>query len=84
MQTIRVKVLYFGMARDAAGRSEEQFSFSRPASVDDLLSEAENRHEGLTRLRKLIRVAVNEELVSGEVTLNNGDVAALLPPVAGG
>lgn len=84
MPTIRVKVLYFGMARDAAGSGEEQLTFSIPASVDDLLSEAEKRHGGLGRLRKLIRVAVNEELVNGRVSLHDGDVVAVLPPVAGG
>ena len=84
MTTIRVRVLYFGMARDAAGGGEEQLSFSAPASVEDMLAEAEKRHSALGRLRKMIRVAVNEELVSSKVRLHDGDVVAVLPPVAGG
>lgn len=84
MPTIRIEVLYFGMARDAAGSGEEQFSFPKAVSIDDLLSEAEKRHSGLARLRRLVRVAVNEELINGEVSLHDGDVVAVLPPVAGG
>jgi molybdopterin converting factor subunit 1 len=84
LQSIKVKVLYFGMARDAAGGGQEEFSFSKPISVDGLLSEAEKRHVELVHLRKVIRVAVNEELTSTEVGLQDGDVVAILPPVAGG
>ncbi len=72
------------MARDAAGGGEEQLSFSGPVSVSDLLSEAEKKHHGLARLRKMVRVAVNEELIDSEVSLHDGDVVAVLPPVAGG
>jgi molybdopterin converting factor small subunit len=31
-----------------------------------------------------MRIAVNEELAAGDHRLSDGDVVALLPPVAGG
>lgn len=84
MKSIRVQVVYFGSARDIAGSREEEYSFPNTVSVDTLLSTAESRHKGLVNLRKSIRVAVNESVISTEVTLDDGDVVAILPPVAGG
>jgi molybdopterin converting factor small subunit len=84
LKTVKVKVLYFGPAKDIAGAGEEWFSLSGPNSVNVLLSEAERRHPELTGLRKAIRIAVNEEMASGRVGLHDGDVVAVLPPVVGG
>jgi molybdopterin converting factor subunit 1 len=84
LKSVRVKVLYFGSAKDIAGDRAEWFSFSKPVSVNALLSEAEKRHPGFARLRKVIRIAVNETMTSGRTGLHDGDVVAVLPPVAGG
>jgi molybdopterin converting factor subunit 1 len=84
VKSIRVQVVYFGRARDIAGGGKEEFSFPSSVSVDALLSKAESRHKGLASLRKSIRVAVNESVTSTEVSLRDGDVVAILPPIAGG
>ena len=84
MKSIRVQVVYFGRARDIAGSGKEEFSFPGVVSVDALLSRAESRHSGLAGLRKSIRVAVNESVTSTEASLHDGDVVAILPPIAGG
>ncbi len=84
MGLTRVKVLYFGVARDMAGKGEEQFSQEAPASVRSVLAEAEKRHSDLSRIRGVISVAVDQELVRSEVVLREGATVALLPPVAGG
>ena len=84
MRSIRTKVPHFGMAHDAAGGGQKEFSFSRPTSVDGLLSEAKKRHVKPSRLAKVIRVAVNEELTDTEVDLHDGDVVAIFPPGARG
>ncbi|MDB4970132.1 MAG: molybdenum cofactor biosynthesis protein, partial [Myxococcales bacterium] len=49
-----------------------------------LLDELERRHPSLAGLRPAIKVAVNEEFVALDRVLSDGDVVALIPPVAGG
>ncbi len=84
MESVKVRVVYFGIAKDIAGKREEEFSLVAPASVEDLLSETEKRHAGLKRLRGLARIAVNEELTGDRIPLLGGERVAILPPVAGG
>jgi molybdopterin converting factor subunit 1 len=82
--SIRVRLLFFGQARDAAGSSEEEFALSGRASTDRLIASAVAKHPKLGRMRGTLQVAVNEEIVKGDEPLKEGDVVALLPPVAGG
>ena len=81
---IRVKVLYFGQARDAAGTASEKISLSAPASLRDLIEQTEDRHAALARLNRTTRIAVNAELARNDQGLDDGDEVAFLPPVAGG
>jgi molybdopterin converting factor subunit 1 len=81
---IRVKVLYFGQAREAAGKKEEDFSLPGTSSVGSLVSLTVRAHRGLQAMQEAMRVAVNEEIAGESDRLADGDVVALLPPVAGG
>jgi len=81
---IRVKVLYFGQARDAAGTEAEFLSLPTLASVRALVSESTKAHGRLKGLSGSMRIAVNEEIAGEGQRLKDGDVVALLPPVAGG
>ena len=81
---ISVKVLYFGQTRDASGSAEEQFSLPDRASLQTLLDSAKKRHGKLARIAKSVQVALNEEIATGDERLRDGDVVALIPPVAGG
>ena len=81
---IRVKVLYFGQARDAAGTGEEHLSLPRPSTLGALVSESTKAHQGLKGISDSMRIAVNEEIAAEDRLLEDGDVVALLPPVAGG
>jgi molybdopterin converting factor subunit 1 len=81
---IRVKLVYFGQARDAAGMREETFTLPDRSSVDLLLTKTSEAHEKIDRIKGMMKIAVNEELVDRSQVLRDGDVVALLPPVAGG
>jgi molybdopterin synthase sulfur carrier subunit len=81
---IRVKVLYFGQAREAAGTGEEDMSLPGTSSVEKLVAQSVSSHKGLRALSGSMRVAVNEEIAGGGDRLEDGDVVAFLPPVAGG
>jgi len=77
-------VLYFGQARDAAGTGAEFLSLPSLASVGALVSESTKTHQRLKGISGSIRIAVNEEIAEEDHRLEEGDVVALLPPVAGG
>jgi len=81
---IRVRVLYFGQARDAAGTGEEDVSLPNTSSVGRLVSHTTKEHRPLLRLAGSLRIAVNEEIARENDCLKDGDVVAFLPPVAGG
>jgi molybdopterin synthase catalytic subunit len=68
---IHVRLLYFGQARDAAGKGEEDYVLPDGSSVDNLVGGS-------------MQAAVNEEIAEPGQLLRDGDVVALLPPVAGG
>ena len=82
--SIKVKVLYFGQARDAAGVTDEEFSLSGVASLRNLIEMTESRHAALANLNRATRMAVNAELAEDDQRLGDGDEVAFLPPVAGG
>ncbi|MGA2666144.1 MAG: MoaD/ThiS family protein [Nitrososphaerales archaeon] len=83
---IRVTLLYFGQARDAAGSAEEAFSLPTAATVEALLRESFAAHPAVRKVVMVesVQVAVNEELAERGRVLGDGDVVAILPPVAGG
>ncbi|HEX8501332.1 MAG TPA: molybdenum cofactor biosynthesis protein MoaE [Pyrinomonadaceae bacterium] len=81
---VRVRVLFFGAARDAAA---DELTLSLPAGAtargafERLLAE----YPLLARFRSSLLVAVNQEYARDlEVVLKEGDELALFPPVSGG
>jgi molybdopterin converting factor subunit 1 len=81
---MRVRVLFFGVLRDRAGRTGEVLDLPEGAAVRDLLSHYFSEVPGMRDLLALIAVAVNQEYVGPETRLNSDDEVALLPPVSGG
>jgi len=81
---ISVKVLYFGRAREAAGKREEEFSLPRASSVRTLVALSVKAHQQLRGMHGAMRFAVNEEISGENRRLADRDVVAFLPPVAGG
>ncbi len=84
MKRLKVKVLYFGPAQEAAGSAEEFVLLANPAFLQDLVSEVLKNHDDLDKMKITLQVAVNGEVVSTNVELHHGDEIAFLPPVAGG
>lgn len=82
--SISVTVLYFGQARDATGKGDEKFSVPESSTASALVELAVAKHSKLKRMKGSMKLALNEEIAKGDETLEDGDVVALLPPVAGG
>ena len=83
---MQVRVLYFGILREAAGIPEEQVELDESSTAGDLLrilrARASNRD--MDSVWESLAVAVNREYASAADTLHEGDEVALLPPVSGG
>jgi molybdopterin synthase sulfur carrier subunit len=80
-----VRVLYFGGLREAVGLAEEALDL--PASVrtvGDLAGHLAGRHREYAARSASVRLARNESFADAGEPLEDGDVIALIPPVAGG
>lgn len=80
-----VHVLYFAGLRDAVGLSEEWVHLpAHPFTVADLATELAARHRSYAERRSYVRIARNEAFADDGDLVADGDVVALIPPVAGG
>jgi molybdopterin converting factor subunit 1 len=79
---MQLKVHYYALMREQAGRSEETLDTvaSTPA---DLYRELLARY-GFTLSREQLKVAVNNEFSDWSRPLSAGDAVVFIPPVAGG
>jgi molybdopterin converting factor subunit 1 len=82
---MRVRVLYFAAMRDLAGRAEEELALpDGTATVGDFVEHLARALPGFAERRRHVRVARNERFARDDEALAEGDVLALIPPVAGG
>lgn len=79
---MQLKIQYFAVMREQAGRSEETLETSA-ATPADLYSELKARY-GFTLPREQLKVAVNSEFSAWSRRLGPGDAVVFIPPVAGG
>lgn len=67
-----------------SGRAEEEVSIPSRSTLAVLLESLASRHSRLKKLDRSVKLALNEEIAERGRVLKDGDVVALLPPVAGG
>ncbi len=78
-------MLYFAAIRDLMGVVEETLELPESVrSVADLPRYLEQARPVLRDKLRGVRIAVNETFADGSDPIGNGDVIALIPPVAGG
>jgi molybdopterin converting factor subunit 1 len=82
---VTVRILFFAALRDAVGRSEELVALPLGIrTVADLADHLASLHPAYAERRSHVRVARNEAFAADDEVLRDGDVIALIPPVAGG
>jgi sulfur-carrier protein len=82
---LTIKLLYFAAVRDLAGRSQESMDLPPAVStIGALRAHLELVVPALAGRLDAVRWAKNEVFVGMETALDDGDVVALIPPVAGG
>jgi molybdopterin-guanine dinucleotide biosynthesis protein A len=79
---MQLKIQYYALMREQAGRSEETLVTSA-ATPADLYTELAARY-GFTLSREQLKVAVNSEFSDWSRKLTPHDAVVFLPPVAGG
>ena len=77
---MKVKVLFFGILKETTGRQEMTLK-----GIND--SDTLQKH--LVSIMPVLknytfRLAVNQEFIDSNCTLNEGDIVAVMPPFAGG
>jgi MoaE-MoaD fusion protein len=81
---MRVQVLLFASAREAAGCASESLELPEGATVSDARDALSRRHPLLDAAWPSVRFAIGERFASIEERLEGGDVLAIVPPVSGG
>ncbi len=81
---MRVRILFFGMVKDAAGKSQDTLDLPKGAAVRDVLTHYRARIPAIESLLPSLAVAVNQQYASADAKLQADDEVALLPPVSGG
>jgi molybdopterin converting factor subunit 1 len=79
---MQLKIQYYALMREQAGRSEESLETSALTPAD-LYGELQARY-GFTLSREQLKVAVNSEFSDWSRPLVAGDAVVFIPPVAGG
>jgi len=83
-----MKILYFAWLRERLNRGEEDVAPPEDVkTVTDLLDWLSGRDEVAASAfenRSIIRVAIDEELVSLDAAIGNARTVALFPPMTGG
>ena len=85
---IRVRVLFFGAARDIAGQAEVDLEIQAPASAASAFEEIKATYPSLRRFGRSLLFAVNQEYAQegkdSDREVREGDELAVFPPVSGG
>jgi molybdopterin converting factor subunit 1 len=78
----RIKVQYYAILREQAGRSDETL-VTEARTPRDLFDELKSRYP-FSLAPEMLRVAVNSEFGEWTHPLADGDSVVFIPPVAGG
>jgi molybdopterin synthase catalytic subunit len=81
---MRVRVLFFGILKDLAGKSSDWIELPDGALVRDVLEHYAAQAPRLKESLAALAVAVNQQYAGVETVLKADDEVALLPPVSGG
>lgn len=81
---MRIKVLFFGLLKDAAGRAADELELSEGARLEDVFNHYAGRLAPLRAMESSVVLARNQKFAGRAEPLEDGDEVAFLPPVSGG
>ena len=81
---MQIRVLFFGIVKDLAGKPSDSLSLPENATLGDVLSHYEQVIPRLKEMAPSLAMSINQEYAGLATRLKTGDEVALLPPVSGG
>ncbi len=81
---VRVRVLFFGAAREIVGHDEVEMEIRAPANAASAFEEIKASYPELRRFGRSLLFAVNQEYAPVDREVREGDELAVFPPVSGG
>ena len=82
MPELTIRVQYYALLREQAGRSDETLT-TGACDARELYAELSQRYP-FTLPAEMLRVAINAEFGEWSQLLKAGDAVVFIPPVAGG
>ncbi|MBL4661692.1 MAG: MoaD/ThiS family protein [Alcanivoracaceae bacterium] len=79
---IKIQVLFFGKLKESWGTNKLEVE-TGSHNIEDLYLELLNKAANIPH-KESIKVAINDEFVNWDTTINSGDTIAFLPPASGG
>src|SRR3989442_11662361 len=83
-QSMRVRVFFFGSARDAAGHGQVEIELPSSCHAANAFEEVLMAYPALRRFGRSLLFAVNQEYALADREIHDGDELAVFPPVSGG
>ena len=80
--TKHLEILYFARLAESAGKDEDRITFDGD-SLTELYQFLTDKYQFKLPQQK-IAVAINHEITNWNAPIQDGDVVAFIPPVAGG
>ena len=81
---IKVRVLFFGAARDAVGQEQVEVDLESPINAVRARAHLLARYPSLQRFGNSLLFAVNQQYAENDREIREGDELAVFPPVSGG
>lgn len=81
---IKVRVLFFGAARDAVGQEQIEVELESPINADGARAKLLSDYPSLQRFGNSLLFAVNQQYAQNDREISEGDELAVFPPVSGG
>jgi MoaE-MoaD fusion protein len=81
---VKVRVLFFGAARDVVDQNPLEISLPAPATVSTAFQSLVAKFSELERFGRSLLFAVNQEYATPDTMLKENDELAVFPPVSGG
>ncbi len=81
---VKIRVLFFGAARDVVDQNPMELSLDAPATVSTAFQKLIEKFAPLERFGRSLLFAVNQEYATPDTLLKENDELAVFPPVSGG